>query len=608
MRTNQTVLGLLSERGRTGKPLERVYRLLYNPNLYLEAYNKIYRNKGAMTPGVTMETPDGMTFLKVQSIINALRAGTFRWKPARRTYILKKNGKKRPLGMPTWTDKVVQEVLRMLLEAYYEPQFSDHSHGFRPDRGCHTALKEIQKNWTGSTWFIEGDIKGCFENIDHEKLIGILREQIKDEQLVALIHGLLKAGYLEDWKYNATHSGTPQGGIVSPLLANIYMNALDKYIDQKLIPKYTRGTGKRYNPEYARLNLKQQRAFKAGKIAEAKAYRQQMQQLPSLDPNDPNFRRLRYVRYADDFLLGYIGTKEEAEEIKAELESFLKTIGLTLSAEKTLITHARTEKAKFLGYHIQTLKQDHVRSVPNEARNPHKRSRRRINGPIGLTIPDEVLREKEKRYTKQEKGVARHLLAHEHEYSIVMQYQAEFRGLANYYHLAYNAQKLKKLKWYMEQSLTKTIAEKQKTSVIKVYQKYGTKVKVGTKNYKAIQVVVPRKGKKPLIATWGGQPIRPEIKGNPDDRIVLPYSTSRSELLQRMQAEECELCGRTEQLEVHHIQALKDLKKYPGREKPLWVQKMAAMRRKTLVLCRTCHDAIHAGKSVMRQQVKVHEN
>lgn len=333
-----------------------------------------------------------------------------------------------------------------------------------------------------------------------------------------------------------------------------------------------------------------------------------MQQLPSLDPSDPNFRRLRYVRYADDFLLGYIGTKEEAEEIKAELESFLKTIGLTLSAEKTLITHARTEKAKFLGYHIQTLKQDHVRSVPNEARNPHKRSRSRINGPIGLTIPDEVLREKEQRYTKQGKGVARHLLAHEHEYSIVMQYQAEFRGLANYYHMAYNAQKLKKLKWYMEQSLTKTIAEKQKTSVIKVYQKYGTKVKVGMKNYKAIQVVVPRKGKKPLIAIWGGQPIRPEIKGNPDDRIVLPYSTSRSELLQRMQAEECELCGKTEQLEVHHIRALKDLKKYPGREKPQWVQKMAAMRRKTLVLCRTCHDAIHAGRPVMRQQVNVHKN
>lgn len=607
MRDTQTILGLLSERGRTGKPLERVYRLLYNPNLYLEAYNKIYRNKGAMTPGVTGETPDGMSLEKVQLIIEALRTGKFRWKPARRTYIPKKNGKKRPLGMPTWTDKVVQEVLRMILEAYYEPQFSDTSHGFRPEKGCHTALKEIQGKWTGTVWFIEGDIKGCFENINHEKLINILRKSIKDEQFLALIRGLLKAGYMEDWKFNATLSGTPQGGIISPLLANIYMDALDKYVEQILIPKYTRGTGRRYNAEYSRLNLKQQRAFKAGKIAEAKTYRKQMQKLPSLDPTDPNFRRLRYVRYADDFLLGYIGTREEAEKIKAELEDYLGTIGLELSKEKTLITHARTEKARFLGYNIQTLKQDQIHGVPQGLINENGRNRRKINGRIGLTIPDEVMREKEERYAKQGKGVARHLLAQEHEYSIVMQFQAEFRGIANYYHLAYNIHKLKRLKWYMEQSLTKTIAEKQQISVMKVYQKYGTKVKVGRKSYKAIQVVVPREGKKPLIATWGGQPIKPKMSKIPDDKIVLTYPDSRSELLQRMMAEECELCGNTEKVEIHHIRALKDLNKYPGREKPRWVRKMAAMRRKTLVLCRTCHMDIHAGQPLTRKKSQVHE-
>lgn len=608
MRDTQTILGLLHERGRTGKPLERIYRLLYNPNLYLEAYNKIYRNKGAMTPGVTAETPDGMSLPKVETIIETLRTGKFQWKPARRTYILKRNGKKRPLGMPTWTDKVVQEALRMLLEAYYEPQFSDNSHGFRPERGCHTALKEIQGNWTGTVWFIEGDIKGCFENIDHEKLISILRENIKDEQLIALIQGLLKAGYMEDWKYHATMSGTPQGGILSPLLANIYLNALDKYVDQILIPKYTRGTGKRVNPEYRRLNNKQHRAFNAGKIAEAKAYRKQMQDIPSLDSNDPNFRRLRYVRYADDFLLGYIGAREEAEEIKMELESFLKTIGLTLSEEKTLITHARTEKAKFLGYHIQTLKQDQIRSVPHEARNPNGRSRRSINGRIGLSIPESVLKEKEERYSEQGKGKARSLLTHEHEYSIVMQYQLEFRGLANYYHLAYNIHKLGKLKWLMEQSLTKTLAKKHQISVMKVYRQYGTKVKVGRTSYKALQVVIPREGKKPLIATWGGQPIKPKIKSIPDDTIALTYSNRRSELLQRMRAKECELCGGKTRLEVHHIRALKDLQKYPGREKPRWVQKMAAMRRKTLVLCRTCHVDLHAGRPLVRNNSQVHES
>lgn len=596
MRTTQTILGLLSERGRAGKPLERVYRLLYNPNLYLEAYNKIYRNKGAMTPGVTTETPDGMSLEKVQTIIEALKTGKFRWKPVRRTYIPKKNGKKRPLGMPTWTDKIVQEVLRTILEAYYEPQFSDASHGFRPKRGCHTALKTLQGTWTGTVWFIEGDIKGCFDTIDHEKLIDILRETIKDEQFLALIRGLLKAGYMQEWKYNATHSGTPQGGIISPLLANIYMNALDKYLDHVLIPKYTRGTGKKFNPEYTQIQNRMKRAYKRGDTALAKDYRRQMQRLPSLRPNDPDFRRVRYVRYADDFLIGYIGTKEEAEAIKTDVEGFLRTHKLEMSKEKTLITHARTENARFLGYHIHTIKQDQMLGIQKG------RPRRNLNGRIGLTIPDDVLREKEERYAKQGKGVARNLLSHEHEYSIVMQYQSEFRGIANYYHLAYNLHKLKKLKWFMEQSLTKTIASKQKSSVVKVYKRYGTKVKVGNTLYKALQVVVQREEKKPLVATWGGQPIRPNRSQKPDETIAPPYTNSRSELLQRVMAQECELCKGTTKLEVHHIRALKDLNKYPGRERPAWVKKMAAMKRKTLVLCRTCHVDIHAGRPLTRKK------
>jgi len=596
MRTTQTVLGLLSERGRAGKPLERVYRLLYNPNLYLEAYNKIYRNKGAMTPGVTTETPDGMSLEKVKTIIEALKTGKFRWKPARRIYIPKKNGKKRPLGMPTWTDKVVQEVLRTILEAYYEPQFSDASHGFRPERGCHTALKSIQGTWTGTVWFIEGDIKGCFDNIDHDKLIDTLRENIKDEQLLALIRELLKAGYMQEWRYNATHSGTPQGGILSPLLANIYMSALDKHLEQVLIPKYTRGTGKKFNPEYTRIQNRMKRAYKRGDTALAKDYRKQMQTLPSLRPDDPDFRRVRYVRYADDFLIGYIGTKEEAEAIKTEVEVFLRTQKLEMSKEKTLITHARTENARFLGYHIHTIKQDQMLGIQKG------RPRRNLNGRIGLTIPDDVLREKEERYAKQGKGVARNLLSHEHEYSIVMQYQAEFRGIANYYHLAYNLHKLKKLKWLMEQSLTKTIASKQKCSVVKVYKRYGTKVKVGNALYKAVQVVVQREGKKPLVATWGGQPIRLNMGKKPDETIAPPHTNSRSELLQRVMAQECELCKGTTKLEVHHIRALKDLNKYPGRERPTWVKKMAAMKRKTLVLCRTCHVDIHAGRPLTRKK------
>lgn len=164
MRKAESILGLISERGKKGLPLERVYRLLYNRELFLKAYGKIYRNKGAMTHGVTDETPDGMSLKKIDAIIEVLKYERYQWLPARRTYIPKKNGKKRPLGMPVWTDKLLQEVIRMLLEAFYEPQFSDHSHGFRPGRGCHTALREVYYTWSGTTWFIEGDIAQCFDH------------------------------------------------------------------------------------------------------------------------------------------------------------------------------------------------------------------------------------------------------------------------------------------------------------------------------------------------------------------------------------------------------------------------------------------------------------
>jgi group II intron reverse transcriptase/maturase len=320
MRTTHTILGLIHERGTKGLPLERVQRLLHNPVLYLTAYGKLYRNKGEMTAGTTEETVQGMSQEKIERTIKAVRDGTFQWRPVRRVYIPKKDGKKRPLGLPDWPSKLTQEIIRMLLNAYYEPQFSGYSHGFRPERGCHTALREVKK-WDGTTWFIEGDISQCFDRLDHQVLLAILRENIHDEPFIKLIRELLEAGYLEDWKYSATLSGTPQGGVVSPLLANIYLDKLDTYIEQELIPEYTKGKGRGKNREYA--NLIQQ-ASRSKDQEEAKRRRQEAQKLPSLDPNDPDFRRLKYVRYADDFLLGLIGPKSEAEEIKHKLEVFLR--------------------------------------------------------------------------------------------------------------------------------------------------------------------------------------------------------------------------------------------------------------------------------------------
>src|ERR1051326_631564 len=192
-----------------------------------------------MTKGASPETADGMSLAKIDAIIEALRFERYRWTPVRRTYIPKKHGKVRPLGIPTWSDKLLQEVIRLILEAYYEPQFSDCSHGFRPKRGCHTALREVHRTWNGTTWFIEGDISQYFDSLDHEVLLQILAENIHDGRFLRLIGELLRAGYLEDWKFNKTLSGSPQGGVVSPILSNIYLDRLDKWVIVSFFPSTT---------------------------------------------------------------------------------------------------------------------------------------------------------------------------------------------------------------------------------------------------------------------------------------------------------------------------------------------------------------------------------
>jgi group II intron reverse transcriptase/maturase len=321
MRTAEAILTIIQDRGKRNLKLDGIYRQLYNPELYLRAYGRLYRNDGSMTPGTTEETVDGMSMNKIQDIIELLRNERYHWTPVRRLMIPKGNGKSRPLGIPTWSDKMLQEVMRSLMEAYYEPRFNPSSHGFRPERGCHTALREVFFNWTGSKWYIEGDIKGCFDNIDHTILLTTLREHITDNRFLILVERLLQAGYLEQWKYRPTPSGTPQGGIISPLLANIYLDQLDQFVETTLIPEYTKGDIRRINPEYKRAHGRYQYHKKKGVPESILApLRKVIRQTPNVDPNDPGYRRLRYIRYADDFLLGFNGPRDEAEEIKERLK------------------------------------------------------------------------------------------------------------------------------------------------------------------------------------------------------------------------------------------------------------------------------------------------
>jgi len=594
MRTAENIEGLIRERGSKGLPLERVYRLLFNPMLYLEAYGKIYRNAGAMTKGTTDETVDAMSTEKIGKIIEALRNETYRWQPARRVYIEKKNStKKRPLGMPTWSDKLVQEAMRLILNAYYEPQFSDHSHGFRPERGCHTALREIYYQWPGTVWFIEGDISQCFDKLDHTIMLETLREKIHDGRFIRLVQELLEAGYLEDWRWNETISGSPQGGIISPLLANIYLDKLDKYVENELIPRYTKGEKKAANPEYNKLNCRSWYLHKKGRIEEARKVRRIAQEMPTQITDDPNFRRLRYVRYADDFLLGFIGSKEEAEEIKQSIGKFLEeTLKLEMSQAKTLITNARTEAAAFLGYEIRTYQANHKQTG----------GERSINGGVELRIPEKVLKAKCQKYMRNGKPIHRAERIHDSNLTIVATYQSEYRGLVEYYKLAHNIHDLNRLKWIMERSLTSTLASKNRTSVSSIWQKFGARFIIDGRSYKGLQIVVPREGKEPLKANWGGIPLKRDPKATIKDQKK-PIAYTHSELVQRLLANECEYCGSKQEIQVHHIRALKDLKKYAGREKPEWVKIMAARNRKTMVLCRTCHQDVTYGRPMRNQRV-----
>ena len=393
MQSAETVLGVLRERGRRGLPLDELYRQLFNPQLYLLAYGRIYSNDGAMTPGPDAETADGMTLGKIERIIDALRHERYRFRPVRRLYIPRKDGKQRPLGLPSWSDKLLGEVVRLLLEAYYEPQFSDYSHGFRPGRGCHTALREVARTWTGTTWFIEGDISRCFDQLDHQVTLATLGEKIRDNRLLRLIGQMLRAGYLEDWVWNATLSGAPQGGVLSPCLSNIYLDRLDKFVETVLLPGYTRGVRRRSNPGHRRVTKAIYRARKRGDHAAVRALRKQQRSLPALDPCDPGYRRLRYIRYADDTLLGFTGPKAEAEEIKSRLAQFLREdLKLELSEQKTLITHARTSVARFLGYEI-TVQHDNRKITAG---------RRAVNGGIRLRVPIDVIKAKCARYMQRE--------------------------------------------------------------------------------------------------------------------------------------------------------------------------------------------------------------
>jgi group II intron reverse transcriptase/maturase len=594
MRTADTILNIIQDRGKRQLPLDDVYRQLYNPDFYLRSYAKIYKNNGAMTPGTTGETVDGMSLNKIDRVIEALRYERWKWPPARRVYRDKPQGGKRPLGMPDWSPKVVQDIVRSILEAYYEPQFSEHSHGFRPRRGCQSALTKIHNTWNGTKWFIEGDIKGCFENIDVHILMDILQENIRDNRFLRLIAGALKAGYCEDWHFHPSLSGTPQGGIVSPVLSNIYLDKLDKFVESTLIPEYSKGDKRERNPAYEQVANQLQTARRQGDLEKVRALKKALRKYPSKTPDDPGYRRLRYIRYADDFLFGFAGPFEEANQIKDKVASFLQTeLKLTLSAEKTLLTHAQTGRARFLGYEI---------GIMYSATKLNRLGTRGVNGVVGMYIPEDVIQAKRKRYLRDGKPIHRPELQNDSEYDIIIRYQGEYRGLVQYYGLAHNLAQLGYVKWTMETSLLKTLASKNQTSVTKESKRLKATTKTSDGPRKCLKLTIQREKKKPLIAIFGGLSLKRRKNPIMEDRVIFPYVQLRSEIVERLLNDTCEVCGEKKNVQMHHVRHVRDLNKKGKREMPLWMKVMIMRKRKSIPLCKGCHDDVHHNRPKSKRQ------
>ncbi len=581
---------------------ERLYRNLYNPELFMMAYQNIYANQGNMTKGTDGKTIDAMSLNRIDGIIASLKDESYQPNPSRRTYIPKKNGKMRPLGIPSFDDKLVQECVRLLLEAVYEGSFSKTSHGFRPNHSCHTALNQVQVCFTGVKWFVEGDIKGFFDNIDHEVMVGILAERIKDERFLRLIRKFLKAGYLEDWRYHNTYSGTPQGGIISPILANIYLDKLDRYIEE-LKNRFDSGERRATFPATYELEKKRgvlakklrntatedERAMLTAKICELD---KQKLTMPHSDPFDASFKRLQYVRYADDFLIGVIGSKEDAQSVKAQVGSFVSSVlHLELSDEKTLITHS-AKRARFLGYDV------YVRRSNATKRDKSGRLTRSLNGSVCLELPMEIMRKKLLDYgamtiettvygRENWKPKARYYLKDNDDLEILDQYNSEIRGFRNYYRIANNSAHAGSFGYIMQYSMFKTFAAKYRTSMPKIIRR----LRIG-KNF-GVHFTDKRGRKKTRLLYHDGFARKPAQKAASIDKIpnTVMYS-SKTSLMDRLFARQCELCGKTDvDIEMHHVRKLKDLK-----GKSYWERFMIARNRKTLALCADCHKKLHNGK------------
>ena len=593
MQQPNTLLAIL--RTMAQKPevqFDKLFQKLYNIDLWLLAYESIAPKPGNMTAGVDGKTIDGVGLKLITDLIADLKASRYIPHPVRRTYIPKAKGKLRPLGIPSFQEKLLQTVVKLILEAIYEPTFSDMSHGFRPQRSCHTALEQIKHEMYGVRWWVEGDIKGFFDHVSHDTLITILSKRITDKRFLHLIGQFLKAGYVEDWRYHQTYSGVPQGGNLSPLLANIYLNELDQIMAKKIV-EWNRGADRKRTNEYQQISAKvaraKKKARKTGDWTRYKALRKEMLKTQAKDPQDPDYRRLHFVRYADDWLAGVIGSKAEAMELKRWLETYLREeLQLELSAEKTLITNSK-QRVRFLGYDIKRWAGERIYRF--RTKKGQVITKRTGTYQLRFLMPRDKTMAFAKEYgdTSNWHGKHRNSLLRLSELEILMMYNAEVRGFLGYYALADNLVDVAdKVLWLTTSSFFRTLAGKRQSSVKEV----AKSLKRGPGRY---VLTLQKEGKPPKEYEVMSSTRQLKQGVSTTQQLDLKPNTwmyrNRTELGKRLLAHQCEWCGTQQgQIEVHHVRKLGSLK-----GKVSWERQMIQRHRKTMILCAECHDELHAG-------------
>ena len=573
-----------------------LYRLLCHKDFLSACYQSIKSKAGNMTPGTDGITLDGYSEDVVDEVIGALKDQSWQFKPVRRKYIPKASGKLRPLGIPAPRDKIIQKGIERILSAIYEPTFSDNSHGFRTGRGCHSALRSIRSKWSGIKWVVEGDIEGCYDNVDHSILIGILRRKIQDERFINLIWKLLRAGFAEEGVLKSSVIGCPQGGVVSPVLANIYLHDLDIFVE-KLAIKYNYGK-RANNKEYQRLRGKRDRLRfyrdTNGKqiprpkseipMHKVRRISKEMSKLPSKDPMDKNYKRLLYVRYADDWGIGITGSKDFANDIREEIRVFLlEHLKLNLSSDKTHISHLSSEGADFLGYKLKCGGAGTYsgRSVTKSETSNLRGSKRTVGWQPRLFVPmDKIIKRLSEKnfctsngFPTKKKG----WIIYDDDV-IIARYNSVLRGIRNYYAPADNlGTSMNRINYIVKYSCAHTLAAKHRSRISKQLRR---------KDHNSIRELLDEVPGR--VNPW-------DFRGAKVSEVSLEQAfTSFASRTRVLSSSKCVICKSKDRLEMHHVKALR--KGGVNLKDNYMLAMMQRLNRKQICVCRDCHIKIHAGK------------